>query len=123
MQRLFSMFPRGRAGVALLLLRLALGVAIVYGTEMASPWVFGMSLVCALAFGVGLLTPWAAAAYVAVAIVAWGWTGEAVVVTQGCTMIHATVLGLLGPGGYSLDAKLFGRQQIIVPTRDRLDDR
>jgi hypothetical protein len=32
--------------------------------------------------------------------------------------IVAIVIVLLGPGAYSIDARLFGRREIVIPTRD-----
>ena len=32
--------------------------------------------------------------------------------------IVATAIVLLGPGAYSVDARLFGRREIVIPTRD-----
>ncbi len=34
-------------------------------------------------------------------------------------MILAAVIALLGPGAYSLDARLFGRREIIIPPASR----
>jgi hypothetical protein len=34
-------------------------------------------------------------------------------------IIAATALGLLGPGAYSLDGRLFGRREIVIPPSSR----
>jgi hypothetical protein len=33
----------------------------------------------------------------------------------------AAALGLLGPGAFSIDARLFGRRQIFIPANDDSD--
>ena len=121
-QRLFSTFPRGAPGVGLLVLRVALGIAIWHAATV-SPWILAIAGMCATALFLGLLTPWVAVLYVVLALVTWGSASETLPLAQGCTVVDAAVLAMLGPGGYSIDARLFGRQQIIVPNRDRLDDR
>ena len=112
------MFPGGRAGAALLLLRLGLGGAIWFGAGMDSSWVDVISELCALAIGFGLLTPLAAGSYLALSL-AWHLSVGELPPTQACMWVNAAVLGLLGPGAYSLDARLFGRQRVIMT---RLDD-
>lgn len=36
-----------------------------------------------------------------------------------CSMLVAIAVILLGPGAFSLDARLFGRREIIIPTSNR----
>ncbi len=36
------------------------------------------------------------------------------------SIVDTAALGLLGPGGYSLDARIFGRRRVILSTDDRL---
>jgi hypothetical protein len=121
MQRLFSMFAGGTAGVALLILRAcACGFLVLCATHthLASlSWtLFGVATT-ALLLGVGILTPVACAvgglieAY-CMAHGAGAELGQAI-----CTLMVFVALGLLGPGAFSIDARLFGRR-LIVPTRD-----
>jgi hypothetical protein len=35
-----------------------------------------------------------------------------------CAVLDATAMMFLGPGAYSLDARLFGRKRIVLPPRD-----
>lgn len=35
------------------------------------------------------------------------------------TIVMATAIVLLGPGAYSLDARLFGRREIVIPPSSR----
>ena len=131
--RLFSLtYPSGRHGVGLLLLRLAVGLTAaaqggIYlsGRDDLSLW---MSAACLLAVGcgslllVGFLTP------LACIIVGLGCAAAALSVPEAGT--HGALIGalyllfvvstaaaamLLGPGAYSLDARLFGRREIIIP--------
>ena len=37
------------------------------------------------------------------------------------TIVDTAALGLLGPGGYSLDARLFGRRRVVLATDDSND--
>jgi uncharacterized membrane protein YphA (DoxX/SURF4 family) len=38
--------------------------------------------------------------------------------TLVCLIVNSAVLALLGPGAYSLDARLFGRRTVIVAPRN-----
>lgn len=124
MQRLFSMFPAGVAGFALLLLRcLVIATFLVDGTagwtSVGSPWVFMALLAVAVSLALGFLTP-SCAVLCCLAEVA------ALAVSSGGNQFHlltailtSVVLGLLGPGAYSLDARLFGRRLLNLPTRKK----
>ncbi|MEP7042000.1 MAG: hypothetical protein ABI843_02990 [Dokdonella sp.] len=35
------------------------------------------------------------------------------------TALNALALGLLGPGAHSLDARIFGRRLLVIPSKDR----
>jgi hypothetical protein len=77
---------------------------------------FGVAAIVLL-LGVGILTPVACAiggliqAYcVAHSTGVEGWQAA-------CTLMVFVALGLLGPGAFSIDARLFGRR-LIVPSRD-----
>ena len=122
MQRLFSTFPCGLPGAGLVLLRAAAavplvcnGVLTVASSFPGSPDILEMvSAGAALLLLIGLWTPLAgvliAAAEVSLAVLnpAKPWTH-----VQFATM--GAALALLGPGGCSLDARLFGRKQIRIP--------
>ena len=126
MQRLFSIFPRGGPGVAILLLRIALAAALFHGALMRPDylmpsWVLPVCVTIGIFVCLGLMTPLAAAASLALGLASWFVTGERIEVLHLCAILDAIVLCLLGPGGYSLDARLFGRQQVVLRPRSRSD--
>ena len=132
MQRLFSGFPGGAAGLGLLLLRATVGGALLgqgvlsLGRGAGDPWVAALAVVLVLdglALVTGSLTPAASVLGTAIvtarllahapAIDALG--GLAAGAAEALLLVMAVAVGLLGPGAYSLDARLFGRREIEVP--------
>lgn len=136
LQRLFSTFPGGWPGAALLLLRGAVGVTSIaqgafyplYGCSWTFQVMmsFGVLIVGGALLLVGLLTPLASALVglggLAMAI-SWipapignlldGKLGAAEVV------VMAAAVGLLGPGAFSIDGYLFGRREIVISAASR----
>jgi hypothetical protein len=118
-QRLFSTFPNSWPGVGLLILRVAAGFAALGATH----WISGLSdttnwpMRCltvgiAILLWVGLWTPVAAVAgaalQVALAVFSQPFNlAAAIYVALGMG------LAMLGPGCWSLDARLFGRKRIV----------
>lgn len=122
MQRLFSTFPQGLPGIGLALLRAAVAIPLVQqaivGLLNASPPA-PLGLVAAgaaLLLLVGLWTPMAGV-LVAVAELGLALSHPA----EPWTFVHFGTLGaalaMLGPGGWSVDARLFGRKRIQIPER------
>jgi uncharacterized membrane protein YphA (DoxX/SURF4 family) len=132
LQRLFSTFPGGWPGVALLLLRVSIGVTSgVQGTfylAHAGRWTFEALVLCLLLTAggallvIGLLTPFASAV---VGIVGVGNVIGLIPTPTGNLfdgrlggfemIVMAGAIALLGPGGLSIDARLFGRREIVIP--------
>lgn len=115
------MFPAGLPGLALLLLRLSVAVALLlrdYAYRDALPvWVHGTAIVISLVVSVGYLTPLAAAAALAYHMlvgIELGAGVDAVLVTL-VPAIDALALALLGPGAYSVDSRRFGRRVVVLP--------
>jgi uncharacterized membrane protein YphA (DoxX/SURF4 family) len=128
MQRSFSRFPGRWPGIGLLLLRVAAGgVAMAEGAaclgraggEPLAVWLAGlMAIAGGASLVVGFLTPGGGvAAALAVAFIGSARLPAPFVDGVGALLAAtvATSLVLLGPGALSLDARLFGRREIVFP--------
>jgi uncharacterized membrane protein YphA (DoxX/SURF4 family) len=136
LRRLFSSFPEGWPGIGLIFLRLIVAVnAIVCGIDAliepsrhaSSTWAFGsLAIAAGAAILVGFVTPAAGAAATV------GYLTETVrsfLMTDGSNHISplaafnlaaiSAALVFLGPGAFSIDARLFGRREIIIPASRR----
>lgn len=123
MVKFLSRYPDGGAGVALLLLRFSCAL-VAYPVLERLPLpasVLGLALipaaVMALALALGFGTRVVALLLVATALAVvpkLGVDGAFIVIAQaGCS----GALALLGPGAYSIDARVFGRQVIRFEPR------
>ena len=117
MQRLFSSFPSGVAGVALILLRLCTALALVYAVflrhgDLLSPLLYVPAGIVVLAVLLGVMLPLSCAAVIVLQLMVADWPPAAVVVIS---VVQAVALGCLGAGAYSVDAILYGRRVIILP--------
>ena len=120
MQRLFSSFPKGRPGIALLLLRIALSVIVFESLSwctvcLHSPWALTALLATTVLLWLGLFSPAVSAVCLSLEVARLGWAAGGVDPVHACLLLHAVSLALLGPGGYSLDAVLYGRRLIVFP--------
>jgi putative oxidoreductase len=117
LQRLFSTFPNGGPGAALLLLRFAAGGFLILG-EVFLPGLFALEVHGALVLlgctlVLGLWTPVTATiAAVLEGLSALSSKGDPS--TQCLMMVLTVALALLGPGAWSLDARVFGRKRIDI---------
>jgi len=130
-QRYFSTFPGGWPGAGLLLLRIVVGAGAaaqgaVYLTHMTEPhalmWIAAVvGIVSGLALLAGFLTPasGAAAGLATLFFVITGTpSGTPVLIARlaaSILAVDAVALVLLGPGALSMDARLYGRREIVVP--------
>src|ERR1043165_5251580 len=102
------MFPQGGPGVALLLLRIS--VAAIHLLFVGVLLVF-------ISLSIGFLTPHLsviACVYAIANMLIGSQPGNLACVFSIC---DAAALALLGPGAYSVDARLFGRRVMVVPPR------
>jgi putative oxidoreductase len=121
-QRLFSTFPQGVPGFGLVLLRAAVAIPLVL---QAVAWLLNAPPPAPLALvasGAGLLLLvglWTPVAGVLVALAEFALALSHPV--EPWTFVHFGILGaalaMLGPGGWSVDARLFGRKHIEIPQR------
>ena len=123
MHRLFSMFPDGRPGVALVVLRMALSWFFLSNSLVASAghgtaWTRPFSMIIAAGLCAGLLTPLLCVACVAIELGTWWFADFASSQIHFCAILDAIALGLLGPGAYSFDGRLFGRRKLQLPAAD-----
>jgi hypothetical protein len=121
------MFPTAWPGIALLLLRMAVSANLVHGfldvhSNLDTPWMLALLSTVAIASCIGLFTPVTAALSALIELVIWHYSTGAVAALHVCAIPVAVALAMLGPGAYSLDAKLFGRRQVSVPSNDGTDD-
>ena len=122
MQRLYSTLystsPNGASGSALLALRVALGISVVHAVCAVAAsrpeitWVVFAAWATAAALWIGLLTPVACAACVILQLGTWVSKGMLSAPVL-CAALDAVALGVLGPGTFSLDDRLFGRRRVI----------
>ena len=120
------MFPAGGPGIGLLLLRVSVaggfflsGSAQVAGNFVRLELLLRVVLDAVLSLGVLTSLTAPLACVLAIADVARLGVMQAPVALV--TMANAIALGLLGPGAYSLDARLFGRRLRVVPPKDHDD--
>jgi putative oxidoreductase len=128
LQRLFSTFASGWPGVGLLLLRLLTGGALIHfgiASVLAAP---PLTIVVLQIIGagtgilllVGLWTP--VAGTLAAVLNVWiafsrffSHSGDPwIPIVQA---VLGAVLAMVGPGAWSIDARLFGRKRIDMPER------
>ena len=129
MQRLFSSFADGWPGAGLLLLRLMTGGGLLYGgitSAWSAPYFALAPPVIAAGGGVllllGLYTPLAGAvAAIAEAWIAFSHPGN-LLAPIGLICLGLS-LAMIGPGAWSIDARLFGRKQIDPSNFESESDR
>ena len=113
------MFPRGLPGIGLLAVRITVAaMLLVDGSPYAATPYIGCaigSLVAVVCLVIGILTPYAAA--FAGCMEFWRiCAGDNVDLFHLIAAIVVSfALGVLGPGAYSVDNKIFGRRLVNLP--------
>jgi uncharacterized membrane protein YphA (DoxX/SURF4 family) len=138
LQRTFSSFPSGWAGMALLVLRVVVGALaalqaglIITGSHttghLAALAAISMAI-AGLVLVIGFLTP------IASALVCLGEAGIMLTCVHAPLLLFDSrmaafefvvmsgVLVILGPGAISLDARLFGRREVVIREAPRRND-
>lgn len=113
-----SQYPRGLAGVALLLLRVSAGVLLLLnaqGRVLCDEPLFVILLVNVISIGlaVGIVTPMAGVAAAVSRVALFTFVPAERTVFCAITLILCVVVSILGAGAYSFDGVLFGRRRII----------
>jgi uncharacterized membrane protein YphA (DoxX/SURF4 family) len=118
-QRLFFMFPHGLPGLALLLLRAAVAIALLTESFNHPHWVSGtlqaMAILLSVVILAGCWTPIVAAVALVLHGLVWLATGVDSAAMAIVFCLDAIALALLGPGAYSLDSYRFGRRLVVPP--------
>jgi putative oxidoreductase len=124
MRRLFSTFALGAPGIGLLLLRLATGSALIYQgiiplirhAPFAPAFFHAVVILLGSLLLAGLWTPIAGALVAVITI--WEMVSHLAFRPElAWIAIIAGALALLGPGAWSVDARLYGWKQIKISDR------
>ena len=126
---MISTFPDGISGLGLLILRSALGIALALGAltylhdrNNGNPVIVTVMVLTALLIVIGYRTRVAAIAGMAAMIAGMmSCTGEPVFekldirTMEVFAIAIAAAVACVGPGVFSLDSRLFGRREIVIP--------
>ena len=111
------MFPRGLPGLALLLLRASVAIALLLEDyahrQELSGGMHGAAILLSTALCAGYLTPIVAALALLFHGLIWSSVGVGSAGGAIIASLDAMTLALLGPGAYSVDSYRFGR--VLVP--------
>ena len=115
------MFPPAAPGIGLLVLRISVAAAFVLiaatrtGMSSIHPLFVG-ALLIGLCLAIGFLTPYLSLVVCVYALAnLFGASAHLDVLFVASLLLNSAALALLGPGAYSVDARLFGRRVVVVP--------
>lgn len=115
MKQTFLVFPAGSAGLALLLLRVAVFLTLLnppFPSMAATSLAMIACDLLALAVGFGLFTRTAATLSVATLLVSAAMGGTLPALASAPFFFTASALAIIGPGAISIDARMFGRRTV-----------
>jgi uncharacterized membrane protein YphA (DoxX/SURF4 family) len=119
------MFPQGGPGIGLLLLRIAVAAMFAFNITHCSSissrvlyWVV-TSLMALISLGLllGFLTTIFSIVSCILTVACLFWTEQPMNVVYMLSILTSASLFFLGPGAYSVDARMFGLQVTVVPPR------
>ena len=108
------MFPAGLPGIALFVLRNCIAVSLA-GCEFPAGWEHSVFLISLSMLCVGLLTPVVCGLAAFAVSVQFAHSGKVPTTNTILIVLSTLSLAVLGPGAFSVDARLFGRR-ILVST-------
>lgn len=125
LRRLYSMFAGGWPGIGLILMRIVTGSALVVsaGSALCSDPHIHTVVICAFPMACGLLLVlglWTPVAGALVALIEC-WHMLTTAGDKSVALLLGTIgcaLALLGPGLWSVDARLFGWKRVEPPPRE-----
>jgi uncharacterized membrane protein YphA (DoxX/SURF4 family) len=123
------MFPQGGPGIGLLLLRIA--AAGMFALNVTQRWdlstnalhllIASLLVMVCIGLLLGFLTPFLTIVACVVALLNLFFTDQGTDVVYILRMLTSGALFFLGPGAYSIDARLFGLRVAVVPPRKSRD--
>jgi hypothetical protein len=114
------MFPPGLPGLALLLLRASVAIAVLFEDyshrHALSGWTQGAAILLVGALTAGCFTPVAAVLGLVFHTLIWSILGVENTALTSMISLDAIALALIGPGAYSVDGYRFGRRVVLPPS-------
>jgi len=123
MRKLLATFPTGAPGAALLLLRVSVAahasvMCVLQNTYDLPIWARGSVLLVAVVLALGYLTPIVSLLSASAAALLSLHLGMPPDADSAFVLIDGIVVAMLGPGAYSVDARLFGGRVVVLTNRD-----
>jgi hypothetical protein len=117
-QRLFSMFPAGAPGFALLVIRCCIATALA-SIAFPAGWRHIAFMILLGMLCLGMFTPLVCIAATLVVLLALPHHPTGNITEMSLILLCTSSFALLGPGAFSIDAKLFGRRVVLSDRSSR----